>query len=133
MRRLTHKVPLFAWALVFAIVAACIAAAAVRPTLCYFTDQETSTANVLTAWVSQMWRQTTQADFTARLASNVDLTTSPGDVLLAKPKSAQLYGAPGGGAQTFWQYDSTTNTWAAVANTTGGLNDRSSLAYDGSR
>jgi hypothetical protein len=37
---------------------------------------------VLQAWLSNMWIQTTQADFEAGVLNQVDTTTSPGDVQL---------------------------------------------------
>jgi predicted ribosomally synthesized peptide with SipW-like signal peptide len=48
-----------------------------------FSDSETSTSNGFTAWVSTLWRQTTQTDFNAGVLSNVDTSSNPGDVKLA--------------------------------------------------
>ena len=48
-----------------------------------FADGESSTNNVLQAWLPSMWVKTTQADFEAGVLNNVDTTTSPDDVILA--------------------------------------------------
>ena len=50
-----------------------------------FSDGESSIGNVLRAWLSNMWVQTSQADFAAGVLNNVDITTSSGDVRLASP------------------------------------------------
>ncbi len=52
-------------------------------TMAYFNDPETSTANTVTAWTSSQWVQTTQAHFNAGVLTNVDTSSSPGDVILA--------------------------------------------------
>lgn len=48
-----------------------------------FHDQEESSGNTLQAWVSREWVQTTQADFSAGVANQVDSSSNPGDVLLS--------------------------------------------------
>jgi hypothetical protein len=53
-----------------------------------FVDQETSSDNSLTAWSSECWTQTTQGDFEAGVPSNVDTTSSSGDVKLATSSSS---------------------------------------------
>lgn len=53
-----------------------------------FIDQEISTGNSLQSWSSRLLVQTTQADFNFGVLNNVDISSSPGDVLLstvAKP------------------------------------------------
>ena len=47
-----------------------------------FLDEEESSGNTLQAWVCQEWVQTTQADFSAGVANQVDSSSNPGDVLL---------------------------------------------------
>ena len=49
----------------------------------YFTDAEPNAGNTFEAWISSQWMQTTQADFNAGVLSNVDTSSSPGDVKLA--------------------------------------------------
>jgi hypothetical protein len=49
----------------------------------YFTDAEPNAGNSFEAWISSQWMQTTQADFNAGVLSNVDTSSSPGDVKLA--------------------------------------------------
>ena len=48
-----------------------------------FVDQENSAGNTFQAWTSTQWVQTTQADFNAAALSNVDTSSSPGDVKLS--------------------------------------------------
>jgi predicted ribosomally synthesized peptide with SipW-like signal peptide len=52
-------------------------------TTAYFTDAEPNAGNTFEAWISSQWMQTTQADFNAGVPSNVDTSSSPGDVKLA--------------------------------------------------
>jgi hypothetical protein len=52
---------------------------------CYFQDTQQATSNTFTAFSSNIWTQTTLADFEASgLRSNVDTSAVPGDVLLEK-------------------------------------------------
>jgi hypothetical protein len=48
-----------------------------------FSDIENSTGNTFQGWVSNIWTQTTQADFEAGVINNVDTSSSPGDVKLS--------------------------------------------------
>jgi hypothetical protein len=48
----------------------------------YFTDDEPNAGNTFEAWVSSQWVQTTQGDFQAGVLNNVDISSSPGDVML---------------------------------------------------
>ena len=48
-------------------------------TYAYFFDRETSAGNVFTAWTSQCWTQTTQAEFDAGVKTNVVTQTGTGD------------------------------------------------------
>ena len=52
-------------------------------TLCSFVDGESISSNSVGAWTSILWKKTSQSDFNAGLISNVDTSTSPGDVTLA--------------------------------------------------
>ncbi len=56
----------------------------------YFSDPETSNSNSMTGWTSAQWIQTSQSHFNAGYRSNVDITTSPGDVLLS-PSTATSF------------------------------------------
>jgi hypothetical protein len=47
-------------------------------------DIEAATGNSFEAWSASLWTQTDQADFDAGVASQVDTTTSAGDVILAE-------------------------------------------------
>ena len=48
-----------------------------------FTDSVQNANNSFQAWVSNLWTQTTQADFNAGVLVGVDTSSSPGDVKLA--------------------------------------------------
>ena len=52
-------------------------------TTSYLTDQKSNQSNIFQAWTSIEWVQTTQADFNAGVLSDVDTSSSPGDVKLA--------------------------------------------------
>ncbi len=58
-------------------------ASSVGGTMASFVDQESSSGNSFQAWASNLWRQTTQADFNAGVLNNVDTASSLGDVKLA--------------------------------------------------
>jgi hypothetical protein len=49
----------------------------------YFGDPDGSTGNQVGAWNSRSWIQTSQADFEAGVLSDVDTSSSPGDVTMA--------------------------------------------------
>jgi hypothetical protein len=49
----------------------------------YFTDVETTLANTVQAWNASLWTQTTQQEFEAGVITQVDTSTSSGDVRLA--------------------------------------------------
>ncbi len=53
-----------------------------------FNDSETSTGNTSTAWTSTLWTQTSQTEFENGVLTNVDTTTSPGDVTLTAPETS---------------------------------------------
>lgn len=81
--------------LIWPLTAATIISALVAGgTIAYFSDQETSTGNTSTAWTSTQWTQTSQSDFNNGVLSNVDISTSPGDVLL--PPAAATSFSPSG-------------------------------------
>jgi hypothetical protein len=60
-----------------------------------FVDLESSTGNTFQAWSSTQWLQTTKAHFDAGVLTNVDTSSSPGDVKLA---------AKSGWYNASWQY-----------------------------
>jgi hypothetical protein len=59
-----------------------------------FTDIETSNGNSMGAWTSTQWTQTSQADFNGGVLSNVDNTTSPGNIMLAFTSSNTTLNSP---------------------------------------
>ena len=77
------------------------------------------------------WTQTTQADFTSGTLVQLDATSSPGDVKLAKVGSGYLYAFRGNGTKTFWRYDIAADSWTALANAPQSVGAGGALAYDG--
>jgi len=51
-------------------------------TYCLYMDVESSRGNTFGAWTSTLWKQTTEADFSAGVLSDVDVSSSPGDVII---------------------------------------------------
>ena len=76
------------------------------------------------------WTQTTQADFEAGTLSQVDTTSSPGDVKLAT-SGRYIYAFQGNDTTSFWRYDITTNSWTSMANATANVKEGGALAYVG--
>ena len=68
---------------VLVISAVVLLASTMEVTRGSFDDLENSNGNTLQGWVSNIWTQTTQADFEAGVINNVDTSSSPGDVKLA--------------------------------------------------
>jgi len=56
-----------------------------------FADGESSIGNVLRAWISSMWVQTTQPDFEAGVLTQIDTSSSPGDVKLSSTTVPDWY------------------------------------------
>ncbi len=71
-------------------------------------DAESSTGNAFQAWTVGVWTQTTQVDFEAGVGSNVDTSSSPGDVKLAQQASQSVIATDGfeggwsGGSGWLW-------------------------------
>jgi hypothetical protein len=70
------------WLTITAGLALALLAAGAGSTGAYFGDQDASTSDGFSGWVSTLWRQTTQADFNAGVLNNTDTATSPGDARL---------------------------------------------------
>ncbi len=77
------------------------------------------------------WTQTSQADFESDTLFQLDTSTSPGDVKLAKTGSNYVYAFRGNGTSEFWRYDTSSNTWAALAGAPQNVGAGGALAYDG--
>lgn len=74
-----------------------------------FLDEEESTGNIFQAWISTLWIQTNQAEYEAGVTSQVDTTTSSGDVMLAEgaPVTVASDGFEGGwsgGSGWLWEW-----------------------------
>ncbi|HEY96672.1 MAG TPA: DUF2341 domain-containing protein [Dehalococcoidia bacterium] len=94
--------------LVVLLVICLVASSNVAKTAAYFTDIETSSSNGFQGWSASLWTQTLQSDFQAGISNQADITTSPGDVMLATRsnwydpnwhyrKSHVVHSAPGAG------------------------------------
>ena len=70
------------WLILVISLAVVLLASSIGVTRGSFIDLESSSGNTLQAWVSNKWVQTTEADFEAGVLSNVDTSSSPGDVKL---------------------------------------------------
>ncbi|UCH42829.1 MAG: hypothetical protein JSW16_08500, partial [Dehalococcoidales bacterium] len=68
--------------LIVLIIIGLIAGRSALGTTSYFGDSNQNTGNTFEAWVSNIWVQTTQADFEAGVPNNVDTSSSPGDIML---------------------------------------------------
>ena len=77
------------------------------------------------------WTQTSQSDFETGTLFQLDTSTSPGDVKLEKTGSSYVYAFRGNGTNEFWRYDTSTNTWSALAGAPQNAGDGGALAYDG--
>jgi len=84
-----------------------------------------------TAGADTTWTQTSQADFESGMLFQVDASTSPGDVKLAKAGGNYVYALRGNGTSEFWRYDTSSNTWSALAGAPQNVGAGGSLAYDG--
>lgn len=70
-----------------AILGAVLLASSVGVTSGSAVDPETSSGDTFTAWVPARWVQTAQADFQAGVLSQIDITSSPGDIKLGTTSS----------------------------------------------
>lgn len=70
------------WLILLSSLAVILLASGVGVTRSTLVDLETSTGNTFQAWTSTEWVQTTQGDFEAGVLSQVDTSSSPGDVKL---------------------------------------------------
>jgi len=78
------------------------------------------------------WTQTSQADFESGALFQLDTSSSPGDVKLARAGGSNYaYALRGKNTKYFWQYDVSTDSWASLALTPGNVKYGGSLAYDG--
>ena len=96
-----------------------------------YVDVESSVGNSFQAWVSTSisWMQTLESDFNAGVSSDVDVSTSPGDVKLSKPGS--IYRLRGDGKSDFWIYNISIDSWTSSRSTSDSLKEDGVLTYDG--
>jgi hypothetical protein len=85
------------WLVLLASLAVVLLASSVGVTAGSFIDLESSSGNTFQAWASNLWRQTTQADFDAGVLTNVATTSSPGDGNVILAVKSDWY-------NTNWQY-----------------------------
>jgi hypothetical protein len=101
------------WLILLVSVATVLLASSIGVTMGSFVDLESSSGNTFQAWASRQWTQTSQADFNAGVLSNVDTTTSAGDVKLAFTSSSNV-------------------TTSSPSSSTGGWTNASNAYSDGS-
>ena len=90
------------------------------------------TLEVGIARADDTWTQTTQADFASGTLNQVDVSSSPGDVILAKAgTAAYAYALRGSNSKSFWRYNVPANSWSSLANAPGNVRYGGALAYDG--
>lgn len=78
------------------------------------------------------WTQTSQAEFESGMLFQVDTSSSPGDVKLAKSGAAgNLYALRGNNSRNFWRYNIATDSWGSLAYTPADVKKGGVLAYDG--
>ena len=75
------------WFILLASMVVVLLASSVGVTRSSFVDLETSIGNTFQAWASSKWVQTSQTDFEAGVLSQVDTSSTPGDVKLASEES----------------------------------------------
>jgi hypothetical protein len=85
------------WLILVASLATVLLASSIGVTWGSFVDLESSSGNTFQAWTSNLWRQTTQADFDAGVLTNVATTSSPGDGNVILAVKSDWYNAS-------WQY-----------------------------
>lgn len=87
--------------IIFLIVMSVLfAGLASKDTYSLVNDSELSTGNVIEAWVSTEWLQTTQSDFQAGVSSNTDTATSPDNVIISLVPNLTLITADNNTVQT---------------------------------
>ena len=95
-----------------------------------FTDSETSVGSSFQAWTSNLWLQTTQADFEYGVVpTQADTRSSHGDVGLARDSG--VFAFRGGGTPTFWRYAVPANSWVSMTAPPNAVGAGGALAFDG--
>ncbi|MBI0584587.1 MAG: hypothetical protein ISF22_10230 [Methanomassiliicoccus sp.] len=120
------------WMLVVTLLV--IASMAASDIGCSYVDREVSLGNTATGYVPNVWTQTSLTDFQAGGLSRTDVTSAPGSVVLgAAFKDPGVYALAGGTSRSFYRYNITANTWAAMASIPVYVYSGSSMACDGIR
>ncbi len=84
-----------------------------------------------TAAADTTWTQTSQADFASGTPVQLDISSSPGDVKLAKSDGNCIYTFKGNGTKTFWRYNIASDNWSTLANAPQNISSGGAMAYDG--
>jgi hypothetical protein len=84
------------------------------------------------AAVETAWTQTGRADFESGTLSNLDASSSPGEVKLAISGVDYLYAFRGNDQKTFWRFNIASNTWTVMADPPDKVRWGGALAFDGS-
>ena len=83
----------------------------------YFNSQQITGPHLISTWQSYVWTQTTQADFLAGVPGNVNLSASPGSIILDNRTVGASIFATSGSSTNFLQYYISNDTWVTRANT----------------
>ncbi|MEM0449720.1 MAG: hypothetical protein QW520_07880 [Methanomassiliicoccales archaeon] len=95
-------------------------------------DTETTKIS-LSASGTKAWIHTTLADFLTNTMENLDVNSSPGNVML-QGKTEFLYAFRGSNSNQFLRYNTTSSTWSFLTNAPASLkNEGSSLVSDENR
>lgn len=84
---------------------------------CQSGDTETVSNDQVYAYTPVLWRQTTQGDFQSGTTMRTDLTSSAGNVVLAKANNVAptVYALAGGDSDLFYYYSLSSNKWTRAA------------------
>jgi hypothetical protein len=119
------------WLILLASLAIVLLASSVGRTMAFLFDQESSSNNTFEAWASTVWVQTSKTDFEAGVLSDIDTSTSPGDVkleiVLQEPTTSV-------GSEESWYFTSwSCRAPVTISNPGSGLTDyqvRVDVTYD---
>jgi hypothetical protein len=81
--------------------------------------------------VETAWTQTSRTDFESGTLTQLDASSSPGDVKLGVAGVNYLYAFRGNNQKAFWRFNIASNTWTTMADAPDNVRWGGALAYDG--
>ena len=125
--------------LVVLLVICLVSGSNVAKTAAYFTDIETASSNSFQGWSASLWTQTLQSDFQAGISNQVDITTSPGDVILDEGLSQMVVASDdfesgdwSGGTGWLWAWHTENNPIITTSGSPHGGSYHAQMAANGS-